>query len=57
VESAARFRSIVGVCVRIPFGADGDDGHSDDGHCDGVSDGDHSIRSAKIGRLPMSTLA
>ena len=44
-ESAARFPSIVGVCVRIRSGADGDDGDGDDGDGDGVGDGDHSIRS------------
>jgi len=49
-ESAARFPPIVGVCVRIRSGVDGDDGDGDDGDGDdgdgdGVSDGDHSTRS------------
>jgi len=59
-ESAARFPQIVGVCVRIWAGADGDDGNGDDGNGDdgngdagdgddgdgdGVGDGDHSTRS------------
>ena len=55
MESAARFPPIVGVCVRIRSGADGDDGDGDDGDGDdgdgddgdgdGVGDGDHSTRS------------
>jgi hypothetical protein len=36
-ESAASFPSILGVCVRIRSGADGDDG---DGASDGAGDGD-----------------
>ena len=44
-ESAACFPRIVGVCVRIRAGADGDDGDGDDGDGDGVDDGDHSTRS------------
>jgi len=43
-ESAARFPQIVGVCVSIRSGADGDDGDGDDGD-GGVGDGDHSARS------------
>jgi len=43
-ESAARFPPIVGVCVRIWSGTDGDDGDGDDGDGDGVGDGDHSTR-------------
>jgi hypothetical protein len=47
VESAARFPPIVGVCVRIRSGADGngDEGHGDVGDGVGVGDGNHSIRS------------
>ena len=45
-ESAARFPSIVGVCVRTRSGADGDDGDGDgDGDDDGVGDGDQCTRS------------
>ena len=49
-DSAACFPRIVGVCVRIWAGADGDDGDGDDGDGDdgdeeGVGDGDHSTRS------------
>jgi hypothetical protein len=44
-ESAACFPRIVGVCVRIWAGADGDDGDGDDGDGDGVGDGAHSTRS------------
>jgi len=54
-ESAACFQQVVGVCVCIWTGADGDDGDGDDGYgddgdgddCDGdgVGDGNHSNRS------------
>jgi len=52
-ESAARIPSIVGVCVHIWSGADGDDGEGDDGDGDGdddsdgdgVGDGNYSTRS------------
>jgi hypothetical protein len=37
VESAASFLSILGLCVRIQSGANGDDGDGDDGDGD---DGD-----------------
>jgi len=37
----------VGVCIRIQFGADGDDGDGDDGDGDGngVGGSDHCTRS------------
>jgi hypothetical protein len=53
-ESAARFPRIVGVCVHIRSGADGDDcnGNGDGdgdgdgvGVGDGVGEGDHTTRS------------
>jgi len=71
-ESAACFPQIVGVCVHIWAGADGDDGNGDDGNGDdgegddgngddgdgdGVSDTDHSTRGTWISRLATSTLA
>jgi hypothetical protein len=44
-ESAASFWSILGVCVRIRSGADGDDGNGDDSDGDdgdGAGDGTES---------------
>jgi len=43
-ESAARFPPIVGVCVHIWLGADGDGGDGDESHGDGVGDGNYSTR-------------
>ena len=47
-ESAARFPSIVGVCVYIWSGADDDNGNgdgNDDSDGDSVGDGNYSSRS------------
>ena len=44
-ESAARFPPIVGVCVNIWSGVDGNGGDGDDGDGDGVGDGNYSTRS------------
>jgi len=47
-ESCTCFPSILGVCVHIQFGADGDDGNGNgNGNGDGVGDSysDYSIRS------------
>jgi len=47
-ESAARYPPVVGICGRIPSGADGDNGDGDgdgDGDGNGVGDGDRSTGS------------
>jgi len=49
-----RFPLIVGVCVRIRSGADGEDGNSNG---DGAGDCDHCTRSTYTSRLAMSTSA
>jgi hypothetical protein len=50
MESAACLQPIVGICVRIESGADGDDddgadGDGDDGDDDSFGDYDYSTRS------------
>jgi len=44
-ESAAHFPPIVGICVHIWSGADGNSGDGDNGDGDGVGDGNYSTRS------------
>jgi len=58
VESAAIFPPIVGICVRIQSGADGnngngDGGNGDDGNGDNVSDRTYSTKSTLTSRLAM----